>query len=74
MTHLAKLQINSTGAWRDVLRFDANAVDIIAVMNAAAHLVSLTDTTGRAGLRICTADAGQKALARWDALKGWVDV
>jgi hypothetical protein len=73
MTYPVKLQINSTGAWRDVLRFDMNAADICAVMDAAALLVILADPLCKTGLRISTADTHQKAISRWDAQKGWVD-
>ena len=70
---LVKLQINSTGAWRDVLRFDIDAVDSDAVMKTAECLLCLADPEGKVSLRISTADAFQTALKRWSAKKGWVD-
>jgi hypothetical protein len=74
MTRIVKIQINSAGAWRDVLRFDITAVDIIAVMDAAALLVSLTDQKmGVTSLRLATSDTHQKAITRWTAANGWVD-
>lgn len=73
MTGPCKLQINSAGAWRDVLRFDIDAVDSAALMDAASKLLVIADPDGKASLRIATADANQIALARWCARKGWVD-
>jgi len=73
MTCPCKLQINSTGAWRDVLRFDIDAVDTVALMDAASTLLLIADPDGHASLRIATADAHQRARVRWDAKKGWVD-
>lgn len=69
---LVKLQIKSAGAWRDVLRFDIDAVDSDAVQQAAANLMILADPSGRVGLRISTADVFQTALTHWDAKSGWV--
>lgn len=73
MTRPCKLQINSKGAWRDVLRFDIDAVDCVALMDAASNLLTIADPDGRSTLRIATADSFQHALTRWDAKKGWVD-
>jgi len=74
MTRPCKLQINSSGAWRDVLRFDIDAVDSVALMDAASNLLVIADPDGKVALRIATADAFQSALVRWEAKKGWVDV
>lgn len=57
---MVKLQINSSGAWRDVLRFDIDEHDVEAIQAAAVNLVVL-------------ADALQTALIRWDAKRGWVE-
>lgn len=73
MPRPCKLQINSTGAWRDVLKFDIDAVDSVALMDAASNLLAIADPDGRMALRIATADAFQTALIRWEAKKGWVD-
>ena len=73
MTRPCKLQINSSGAWRDVLRFDIDAVDSVALMDAATNLLVIADPDGRATLRIAAADSFQQALTRWDAKNGWVD-
>lgn len=68
-----KLQINSTGAWRDVLKFSIDDVDTAAIQVAAVDLVVLADPAGRTSLRIATDDCFQTALIRWDAKKGWVE-
>lgn len=73
MARPCKLQINTKGAWRDVLSFDLDKVDAEALQVAAANLVVIADPDGRTGLRISTADGFQTALTRWDARKGWVD-
>lgn len=73
MARPCKLQINTSGAWRDVLRFDLDEVDAEALQVAAANLVVIADPGGRTGLRLSTADAFQTALIRWDAKKGWVE-
>jgi hypothetical protein len=70
---MVKLQINSSGAWKDLLRFDIDTVDDQAIQVAAAHLVNLADPDGRTGLRIAIADGYQTVLVRWDQKKGWVD-
>jgi len=73
MARPCKLQINTKGAWRDVLSFDMDKVDVEALQAAAANLVVIADPGGKAGLRISIADAHQTPLIRWDAVKGWVD-
>ena len=73
MARPCKLQINTAGAWRDVLRFDIDAVDSVALMDAASNLLIIADPSGGATLRIATSDAYQVALVRWHVTKGWVD-
>lgn len=73
MSRPVKLQINTTGAWRDVLRFDLDKVDVEALQLAAQRLVEVADPDGRTSLRIVIADALQAALVRWDAKAGWAD-
>lgn len=73
MSRPCKLQINSSGAWRDVLRFDIDSVDVEALQVAAVNLVLLADPKGNTTLRISTADAFQTALIRWDSKRGWAD-
>ena len=68
---MVKLQINTSGAWKDIPRFDIDAVDDQAIQIAAVQLVELAYPRGSASLRIATADAFQTALVRWDAKNGW---
>ncbi len=68
---MVRLQINTSGAWKDILRFDIDAVDDQAIQIAAVQLVELAYPRGSASLRIATADAFQTALVRWDAKNGW---
>ena len=67
-----KLQINAKGSWRDVLTFDTDRV--VDVKRAAAELMAIADPEGSMTIRIASADGFQKALARWDVKKGWVQV
>jgi hypothetical protein len=65
-----KLQINATGAWRNVLTFNAADDDQAAsVMHHAAELARI----GKASLRIATDDGLQTAITYWHATSGWVD-
>lgn len=73
MSRPCKLQINTKGAWRDVLSFDMDAVDVEALQFAAANLAVIADPDGRAKWRITIADALQTALIHWNARHGWVD-
>jgi hypothetical protein len=71
MSRPCKLQINSAGAWRDLLRFDIDQVNADALQAAAASLVEIADPAGKTTLRICMADALQSTLVRWSADTGW---
>lgn len=71
MSRPCKLQINTSGAWRDLLRFDIDTIDADALQVAAAELVSIADPEGRTTLRITIADSLQSVIVRWDAKKGW---
>jgi hypothetical protein len=62
-----KLQVNTTGAWRNVLDFDANDGD--PVMSAAVGLFSLVP---HATLRIIV-PGEVAALMYWAREKGWVE-
>lgn len=68
---MVRLQLNTSGAWKDILRFDIDEVDDQAIQVAAVQLVELAYPRGTASLRIATADAFQTALVRWDAKNGW---
>ena len=69
--NLVKLQINTAGAWRDVLRFDIDAVDVKAIQAASVQLVEVAYPQGGASLRIVTTEAYPRALWHWDLKRGW---
>jgi hypothetical protein len=67
-TTTVKLQINTAGAWRDVVPFDdANARQFKAVLKHAPKLAELCN----ASLRIVTTDGNQTVCMHWTKDKGW---
>lgn len=75
-----RLEINVSGAWRLIARFDATDDDAAnEVLDAAEHLVqALNDPAaggkGRGCLRVSTDDALQDVLMRWEPARGmWTD-
>lgn len=74
MSSPCKLQINSRGAWRDVLGFDSDAMRAEALQVAASNLVMIADHSGRTTLRIVLADGLQTVLQHWTYEKGWTKV
>lgn len=76
MRKLCKLQMMTTGAWKDITRFDAadeeHADDL---MNAAAQLADVVNDSGdkpHMQLRITTAD-GDVLMLHADREHGWRD-
>jgi len=68
-----KLQANTSGAWKDVVRFDADNTRAAAeVMDAAETLgrVSAGDTT----FRVVIDDGLGMVLYRWEIDHGWKEV
>jgi hypothetical protein len=64
------LQINTAGAWRNVIRFDAvNDEDSHKVMRHAPALAIV----GSGTLRIVTDDGLQQCITAWDMKRGWYD-
>jgi hypothetical protein len=69
-TKPVRLQFNQMGAWRNALDFDA------ADPNASGEVMfyaAMLGTCTNAKARIVTTDGLQRALASWDAEKGWCD-
>jgi hypothetical protein len=71
-----RLEINNSGAWKVIGRFDAcddEAAD--DVLNAAEHLASALISAGaRLSMRVSMAEPPHDALMRWtDAETGWRD-
>lgn len=68
---MLKLQINTTGAWRNVIDFERDDDIACAAVLTAAPLLAGAAELG-AKLRICSADGLQTAHSRWAAGTGWV--
>lgn len=65
-----KLQINTTGAWRNVIDFDAyKPRQSSAAMKHGAALAGIAGGT----CRVVLADGTQAALAHWTPEAGWID-
>lgn len=64
------LQINTAGAWRNVITFDAADADACGVIEYHAPGVAVV---GRAKLRVVTNDGLQTPLRHWDIERGWRD-
>ena len=63
-----KLQINTSGAWRNVIEFDsADHQNGVMVMRHAPAIATL----GKGTLRIVLADGSQTALFSWTSKQGW---
>lgn len=63
-----KLQVNTSGAWKDVVRFDAaDPVASDKVMQAAPLLGDVSGAT----FRIAMCDSYQTVLMSWTPDKGW---
>lgn len=80
MTKPCRLELNNTGAWKLLGRFDAAEEDATdAILNAAAQLVdALNDPAckrpGLCALRVSTDEASRDVLMRYaDRESGWRD-
>ncbi|SDO77566.1 hypothetical protein SAMN05216303_102324 [Rhodoferax sp. OV413] len=70
-TKPVKLQVNDSGSWRNVIRFDAaDDAQCVAITEAAA---TLGRAASRATFRIAMDDALQLPLLHWTREKGWVE-
>lgn len=63
-----KLQINTSGAWRNVISFDAADEKASGQVLAAAPVLA---EIGRGTLRIVIDDGLQEVLQSWTPEKGW---
>lgn len=64
------LQINSSGAWRNIVRFDAaEQVAVDAAMEHGSLLVRLTEPQSK--LRVVMDDGFQTPLMLWKLDTGW---
>jgi hypothetical protein len=66
-----KLQVNTSGAWRDVIGFDAGSdVECTEVMRAAETLGRIS----KAKFRVVIKDSLQTPLLHWTPEAGWKEV
>lgn len=65
-----KLQINTTGAWRNVIEFDADKARVSSA--AMKHGAALAGIAG-GSCRVVLADGTQAPLAHLTPEAGWVD-
>lgn len=66
-----KLQVNDSGSWCNVIRFDAAHDMQCAEVLAAAEM--LGKATQRVTFRIAIDDSLSTVLMRWSKEMGWVD-
>ncbi len=71
-TNTVVLQINTSGAWRTIVKLNLDQTDQSAqAMSHASEIAHLFD----AKLRIATDDGTQRAISHWVGKRpGWVDV
>lgn len=75
----ARLELNNSGAWKLIARFDVDQADATdEIMNAAEALAKAVNdpACGRRSLvtlRISTDDALPQVLMRWSDERGWYD-
>ena len=67
---MLKLQVNTSGAWRNIIDFERDDDIACAAVLTAAPLLAAAAGPG-ATLRICSADGLQKVHSHWEAGKGW---
>ena len=63
------LQVNNSGAWKTVARW--NAADDVASTRAHDAVELLDQINDNYTWRIATGDGAQLVLKRWDATRGW---
>lgn len=75
MSRLVKLQINQRGAWRDLLRIDADQiVDQSQFLAGAESMVCNSGAARGTTMRIVTDESVPNRLMAWDVATGWMTV
>lgn len=69
-TRPVQLQINNSGAWKTIAKFDAYDDDSADKARAIGQLLGELGA-GRTTLRIATDEAMPCVLVRWDGERGW---
>lgn len=74
MAHKVKIQLNDSGAWKDMIAIDRDQVNIGVAMLLAHELIKYVNPPGsRLTGRLVIADIQPvPVLAYWDANAGWV--
>lgn len=65
-----QLQINTSGAWRNVVGFNAGDAEACGVIEYHAPALAVV---GSGTLRIVIADGSQQVLRHWSLAEGWRD-
>lgn len=68
-----RLELNNSGAWKTLARFDAGDDEQCDKARAAGQLLGELGGT-RTALRICTDEALPCTLLRWTPERGWFEV
>lgn len=75
MTRMCRLQINTSGAWRNVVDFDLDQLDELKeakLLDSAATMAACAQPEKPPTLRVVTtADGLQDPLMHWSASEGW---
>lgn len=70
-THSVQLQINNSGAWKTIVRFDAGDEGATHYARQAVERLALVDGKGAGRWRIATLDALPVVLEDFEAGRGW---
>jgi len=68
-----KLQVNNSGAWKDVVRFDAADAHAAGEVMGAAETLGRIDG-GKTTFRIVMENSLSTSLYRWSSQNGWQEV
>lgn len=76
MPRIVKLQLNISGAWRNVIEFDLDASDELQqarILDCGAEMVTAAYPSRPVSMRVISADpaAGMSPLMRWTPKDGW---
>lgn len=68
-----QLQINNSGAWKTVIRFDAGDEFSGDRVQQAVDMLGEIDGNKKTTWRIATTDSLPCVLLRWSAVTGWIE-
>lgn len=70
-TRPCQLQINTSGAWKNIITFDASDDHANNEVLDSASTLATKHASGPATLRIVPASSPNDVLMRWTKAKGW---